>query len=50
MVSTAEMFASVVVSVVALLAPLLAVAMVIALCWVSVLLVRRFLLNSKARK
>jgi hypothetical protein len=46
LVSTVEMFAAVVIAVLALLAPLLALALVVALCWVTVRLVRRILRNA----
>jgi cobalamin synthase len=42
-VSTVEMIAAVVVALLALLAPLLALALVVAFCWFTVRLVRRFL-------
>ena len=42
-VSTAEMIAAAVVALLALLSPLLALALVIAFCWITVRLVRKFL-------
>jgi Domain of unknown function (DUF4126) len=47
-VSTAELVASAVVSVLALLAPLLTLVLVAVFCWFAVRLVRRFLRNGKA--
>jgi hypothetical protein len=45
-VSTVEMFAAVIVALLALLAPLVALALVVAVCWITVRLVRRFLRNA----
>ena len=46
-VSTAEMLASAVVSLLALLAPLLTLALVAAFCWFTARLVRRYLRNGR---
>jgi hypothetical protein len=45
-VATVEMFAAIIVALLALLAPLVALALVIAVCWVTVRVVRRFLRNA----
>jgi hypothetical protein len=42
-VSTLEMVAALIVSALALLAPLIAVAVVVLICWLTVYLVRRYL-------
>ena len=49
-VSTLEMFASIIISLLALLAPLAAIALVVAICWITVRLVRRFLRDKKVAR
>jgi hypothetical protein len=46
LVSTVEMFAAIVIALLALLAPLVALALVVAVCWITVRVVRRFLRNA----
>jgi len=48
-VSTVEMFAAVVIALLALIAPLAALALVVAVCWLTVRLVRKFLRNAPQR-
>jgi len=50
MVSTVEMFAAVIIALLALFAPLAALALVIAICWVTVRLVSRFLRDDRAAR
>jgi len=49
-VSTIEMIAAVVIALLALIAPLVAIALVAAFCWFAMRLVRRFLRNGEAAK
>ena len=49
-VSTVEMFAAVIISLLALLAPLVALALVVAICWATVRTVRKFLRADRATK
>ena len=49
-VSTVEMFAAVIISLLALLAPLVALALVVAICWATVRTVRKFLRADRAAK
>jgi membrane protein implicated in regulation of membrane protease activity len=46
-VSTLEMITSLIIAALALLAPLIAVAVVVAICWLTVYLVRKFLRSSR---
>ena len=49
-ISTVEMIAATVVSLLALLAPLLAIALVALFCWIMLRAVRRLLRNDAARQ
>jgi uncharacterized protein DUF4126 len=49
-VSTVEMFAAAIISLLALLAPLVALALVVLICWVTVQLVRKFLRADRAAR
>lgn len=48
-VSTVEMFAALIIALLALIAPLVALALVVAVCWLTVRLVRKFLRNAPQR-
>jgi Domain of unknown function (DUF4126) len=48
--STVELFAAIIIALLALLAPLIAVALVVAICWLTMRLVRKFLRDGGAAK
>jgi hypothetical protein len=49
-VSTVEMFAAIIIALLALIAPLVALALVVAICWITVRTVRKFLRSDRAAK
>ena len=49
-VSTVQMFAAIIIALLALIAPLVALALVVAICWITVRTVRKFLRSDRAAK